>query len=294
MSGADAQRSALAELDALARAAADAARAVTAAESAERRARHNVERAAAPLDEYLTAVAAAEREPDPELEASLLGELRAAQEHALPRVDPWTDRDTGRVFHDTVWVDVRAEAAVKGARLAAERAEAERDAFATEHLADLLAELAPQAWAAADAGAEAMAALDGAWSARAAVARRVHELCRWARRPELSASMPGGSPLYELIGLLREADTYGRADRTALVPLPAVLVDTAPCRSRARCAPRWPRTCWPARGPTGSCSAGPRSARSTRRRCASAPRRRGGAPGWRAWACTTAATATPR
>lgn len=136
----------LAELDRRLAAVRAAEVAVTTAEAHERTARRGADRASGPLLAYHEQVAAGEREPDPDHERELLTALREAQATVTLRASysaalPGSEGAPRMVSVDPV--DLVAEAALIGARRAADERRAELTAFVAASLDELCAARVP-------------------------------------------------------------------------------------------------------------------------------------------------------
>lgn len=137
--------------------------AVAEAETHERTSRRAIDRAAAPLRDYHEQVGAQEREPDADHERQLLSELHAAQAAVTARPAYTSDRDTGVArMIGLDFADVRAEAALAGARRALEARRSELTTFVAEHLDELAAARVPQSQQAGSRMAVALESLDAA------------------------------------------------------------------------------------------------------------------------------------
>ncbi len=130
---------------------------VTQLEAENRKAQRDVQRKAAELSSYYSALGAGTRKPDPQEETRLREGVTEAQADTVVTVaQPWQD-ESGRTTIQTT--NPRIEGMLAGARERVERLEGKLRAFKAQRFDDLAAEISSQAGPARDAMNSALSTL---------------------------------------------------------------------------------------------------------------------------------------
>lgn len=201
-------------------------------EAASRRAARELERTLGALEEYLTTEVAAGRDPDPEVEQQLTEQVERARSTVSFQVQTAADANSegGRTRVIGVDpVDRRAEALLRGARIAAEEAEQAATEFERQNAGALLAERMVEIVAARDRLAAALVELGEANEQVEREATWVHGL---GQRTGLFD--PAGIPQPVLSrATVSEASSIARSQPNRLLPLPPGLVSRKPAADAA-------------------------------------------------------------